>query len=279
MAQQDELANKILTADNKLSEVQQIVYTLVTEIKFEQRTQKAAAVLLSATRVLLKKKLSDQEIEQYKDAINAIHLPAQYARAVRQSAQKKTYDKRRRSVIDVSNTMTQIIEQAQSDLRSGKTTWMLLSLVLLTGRRPVEICEMGNFVAIDHQNINFSGQAKARDQDRDSLRIPVLDDAYVIIEAIKEIRDRHPNWVNRNLPSKEMNARFTKTYKTLIDSKRSDVRSYLLRALYAHEAYHRLALSERKQTTLSAYIGDILGHQETSSASFNYESVRVRELQ
>lgn len=152
-----------------------------------------------------------------------------------------------------------------------------LGLMLLTGRRPIEILKTASFVEVDDYFVEFSGQAKTKGSENAQTNpyiIPTLASAEKCIEALEQLRQMKDfsEEANEKVHSKT-NTDMNKTCKKVFGELIPNTSLKALRAVYAaicENAY-------RHETTLSreAYVASILGHSEedvgTAQSYVGYE--------
>jgi hypothetical protein len=154
-----------------------------------------------------------------------------------------------------------LLNLAKSLLDSSSYIDIGLGLMLLTGRRPVEVFKTGNFTDDPTPyHVVFSGQAKTRDREegQQPYSIPVFAEPTTIIHALAKLRSLRDfsNSSERdihNRVSKTLNERFKKTFGPFLpESKPTHLRS-----LYATLAYEAFAPEGHY---FPSYAADILGH-------------------
>ena len=149
-----------------------------------------------------------------------------------------------------------------------------MGLCAATGRRPSEILTTAKFTKTGAYKVVFSGQLKTKDADtaRDNYEIPTLLPADEIIEALKELRAKKdfsglPVPVHKTLAqvvnlrtSKQQNDSVRQYLKTYI----KDATAYNLRAIYALLCTRK---HKPENSTVQAYMAEILGHSEDDSTT------------
>jgi integrase len=134
-------------------------------------------------------------------------------------------------------------------------------LLLLTGRRTIEIFQRAEFTVIGDRSLRFKGQAKSKgsSQSRDDYDIPVLADPYVIMDAFHWLRRAYPcegltgQQVNRKV-APNLNRACKLAYERLI----VDCSPHDLRAAYAEICLNFFW----GQTGYNVYFSQILGHSK-----------------
>ena len=136
---------------------------------------------------------------------------------------------------------------------------LVAALLLLTGRRTVEICFSGEFTVVSERDdvLLFAGQAKGKGTDKPPYEIPVLADPREILSAIEVVRARFAFASNADVNSKKA--------KEIGDAARQvfggDYNPQELRKVYAAIAYHDYDQSEpNPRLSEPAYFAAILGH-------------------
>jgi hypothetical protein len=152
------------------------------------------------------------------------------------------------------------IETAVALLGSDRYIAKTAGLMLLTGRRVIEILKTGTFEPTGKDNtVYFDGQAKTREAEgtrQESYEIPVLADPRIIMGAFEAIRaekdfSEKPN----NKVTQGVSKMLTEVVKTNFgyDYKPKDLRS-----AYAQIAYARFCPRHKTDTV---YFSEILGHK------------------
>lgn len=155
-----------------------------------------------------------------------------------------------------------VIGIAENLIRSDSYIDITLGLMILTGRRPIEILKTATFTKVEEPyHVCFEGQAKTRgrtDGER-PYNIPVLSKVDVIIHALEHVRSLRDfseveNKQVHNTVSKTLNEKFKRVYgKLLPQCKPTHVRS-----MYALLCYQTFS-SERR--SFDSYAASILGHK------------------
>lgn len=154
-----------------------------------------------------------------------------------------------------------LLNLAKMLLDSGSYIDVGLGLMLLTGRRPVEIFKTASF-ALDPTpyHVVFSGQAKTRDREegKQAYSIPVFTEPSSIIHALERLRSMRDFSESterdiHNRVSKTLNERFKKTFGPFLPGSKPTH----LRSLYATLAYETFAPEGHY---FPSYAADILGH-------------------
>lgn len=154
-----------------------------------------------------------------------------------------------------------LIGLAVDDIEHPTYERRLTALLLLTGRRPVELAMSGELEPIAERPFTmlFSGQAKGKTVIKESFEIPVLIDAERIADAVASLRE-HKHFGS----AAEVNNRIGKSLTDAVDKVFGpDVftpRS--LRQIYATVAYSRYQRTTAAQPlSQPAYFASILGHE------------------
>lgn len=134
-------------------------------------------------------------------------------------------------------------------------------LLLLTGRRTIEVFQRAEFSVIGDRTLHFKGQAKAKgsSQSRDDYEIPVLADAYQVLDAFYWLRKNYPcegltgQQVNRKV-APNLGKACRSNFPTIQDCTPHD-----LRAAYAEICFNFLG---QGQTGYNAFFAQILGHSK-----------------
>lgn len=182
----------------------------------------------------------------------------------------------------VINEWREMVAVAENLLDSSSAYEICAGLLLLTGRRTVEIWLTGNFAVIDSDRVVFSGQAKNANSrnPRDNYEIPVLANAQKIVDALKRLREiknfagkseREVNSLTSNRLGKVVKKHFNRFIKVPVNQSFDNLQDYgfiearNLRPCYVHIAQDKfLPLSD-----LHKFAHDVLGHVKSDTAS-NY---------
>jgi hypothetical protein len=181
-----------------------------------------------------------------------------------------------RLVIINPNEMVNI---AVSLLGSDSAYDIATGLLLLTGRRTVEIWKMGAFEYKQPNLVIFSGQAKTRDSENAKTSYPIftLCDAHLVCQALGKLRglkdfsnstEREVNSSTSTRLSRVVKRNFNSFilgYDGLLEAKD-------LRSIYVHIAHHLFA----SHTVITAFASDILGHVIKATAD-NYMLFRLKK--
>ncbi len=133
-------------------------------------------------------------------------------------------------------------------------------LLLLTGRRTIEIFQRAEFTIVGERVLHFKGQAKTKgsSQSRDNYDIPVLADPYTLMDAFHWLRKRYPcegltgQQVNRKVAF-NLGEVCENNYRVIRDCTPHDLRA----------AYAEICLNYFwGQTGYNAYFSQILGHSK-----------------
>ncbi len=150
------------------------------------------------------------------------------------------------------------VERALGQLSALNYGQSVAALLLLTGRRTVEVCYSGEFALVPGRNdvLLFAGQAKAKGTPKPPFEIPVLADADVILESLETVRGRR---IFRN--EADVNSKVGKDVNDAVRRIFGDYTPQELRKAYATITYHDYE-SSRPTPRLSqaAYFAKILGH-------------------
>lgn len=155
----------------------------------------------------------------------------------------------------------------------------LLALMLCTGRRPIEICKLGNFASTKkgvEGLCQFSGQAKKKYGEKPgTYDIPVLFvKPHQVIDTINDLRSKlgDVNKLTETQINVRMSGESSNEARELL--KNDQIVLYTARAIYATICY------ERSHTELDrdSYISSILGHGERDDVSNrSYKSVIITD--
>jgi integrase len=155
-----------------------------------------------------------------------------------------------------------VIQTARSLLSAPRYIQVTAGLMLLTGRRVIEVLKTGVFeYAGTEGTIHFSGQAKTRNAEgtrTESYQIPILASADTILESWHRLREEK----GEDFAQKPNNKVTTGVSKMLTETVRKafgrDFKPKDLRSAYAQICYHRFCPSYKSDTV---YFSEILGHK------------------
>jgi integrase len=159
---------------------------------------------------------------------------------------------------DVIDKACELLEERQHPNR------VAAGLLLLTGRRTIEIFRNAEFEILGSRTLRFSGQAKTKDssQSRDNYEIPVLVDPYTILDALEWLRERQPC---EGLTSEQVNRRVARNLNNACKvayekpGLLEDVTPHDLRAAYAEICWNYY---HGGKTGYNAFFAEILGHSK-----------------
>ena len=174
-----------------------------------------------------------------------------------------------------------MVAKAVAGLSSDNVYIVAVCLILITGRRPVEILKTARFTPVrgDNSQLIFEGQTKTKDRYKGPYAIPVLGKAApACIRALKKVR--------KEMDCTELSNDETKQkYNDKIAYKPTKLfKDYLgrctprdLRKAYAAILVHhflkafigRTAPNKSLDTSVNAYIASILGHWEEDIETAN----------
>ena len=166
---------------------------------------------------------------------------------------------------------TPLIERADEILDGKSYIAIALGLVLLTGRRPIEVLKCGRFSKVDG-GLKFSGQAKTKgsSQSRDDYEIPCLTHPERVVEALSRIRQMKDF---SSLDNRQVNRKTAKSTREQFDRYFRDVYDtslppYSLRAAYAAICWKRFGQLECDDDQY--YLSQIMGHSDDDDDTARY---------
>jgi hypothetical protein len=156
-----------------------------------------------------------------------------------------------------------ILEAALGNLNSAAYTRQAVALMVLTGRRSIEVLKLGGVSAISGRNdvVMFSGQAKTKEVEVPPYEIPVLAPADKLIAAWNELRKKKdfsaltPDEVNARC-AKSLNETAEAVYGACVDGRK--IKPKDLRAIYGTICCAALKPESMSRTV---YLATILGHR------------------
>jgi hypothetical protein len=167
-------------------------------------------------------------------------------------------------------------------LESHDPYTLVVGIMGLTGRRPIEVLKTASFERVNPHHLLFSGQAKTKNSpnSRHSFIIPVLADPDLIIEALSYIRTLIPvsSWEN-DLISSTINSSLLKRVRLLEHCISSNEHLSLncrsLRAIYVASAYELFNMSTK--ASYNAFTARVLGHShldKNTANCYTYYAIR-----
>lgn len=178
---------------------------------------------------------------------------------------------------------TEAVFEHPSHSSFGRLRWdlILAGLLLLTGRRPIELLCLGHFEAAEADHLLFSGQAKTRDAAcaRNSpYTIPVLAPPGQVLTAIDRLRQHAPSLqvaVRRDKLAESVHNLYKNDLGHAIRSHFSPWKAQDLRPIYGLISYHRFA---PENMAFSPWLADVLGHSLISAATPNQHARQADTL-
>jgi len=169
------------------------------------------------------------------------------------------------------------------DLDSEQVSVLVASLLLVTGRRSIEIMKTAEFQPcyrkigevkaadeVEQYAATFKGQAKTSDEDK-TYTIPLLAKYDDVVRAMTVVREK----LNASeLTSEQINNKYAKTLSRWTNE-RFGVNPHQLRAIYAIMC-EKLYNCESRMT-YSGYISKVLGHV-TPASSIHYQRIYVENI-
>lgn len=170
--------------------------------------------------------------------------------------------------------MDGLINKAIEVLESSVNPYELTAAVcLLSGRRMVEVVKVGRFFNHNYTiyQLKFKGQAKKKDDDKESFAIPTLCHKDLIKSAVKTIREKlQPEKLTNNQVNRKFETSVNMTTNKLFNAFLGRCTCHSLRKAYATICEYKYKHS--KQST-NSYLAEILGHSEndlTTSNSYQF---------
>lgn len=161
---------------------------------------------------------------------------------------------------------TELIEFAKGLLESSSYLKVSLGLMLLTGRRSVEILKTGTFERVQRQSkkneVLFSGQAKKRGENSQPYKIPILCAPNLVISALEWLRGEKHELLS--ITEKELNSKcaaplnsYAKSFAVWLGG---GCTPHDLRKAYAAIAYGQT----NKKDSFRGFAAKVLGHNSDS---------------
>lgn len=159
---------------------------------------------------------------------------------------------------------TELIDFATELLKSSSYLKVSLGLMLLTGRRSVEILKTGSFYKVKSKKneILFSGQAKKRGENLPPYKIPTLCAPALVVDALEWLRNEKNDLLE--LTEKQLNTKCAAPLNTYSKQFQSWLGNgctpHDLRKAYAAICY---GISNKKQS-FRGFAALVLGHNSDS---------------
>jgi len=161
------------------------------------------------------------------------------------------------------------------DLESPRMDVLIPSLLLVSGRRTIEIMKTGSLECFESEDEKedveykaiFSGQAKS--SNTKPYQIPLLAPVEKVKLALAAVRQAYPL---QNKDNNDINAVYSKTINKMCKAM-FGLGAHELRAVYAHMCQLSFNKGPRKMS-VSGYISKTLGH-EAPTTSLHYQRVCV----
>lgn len=159
---------------------------------------------------------------------------------------------------------TELIEFAKGLLESSSYLKVSLGLILLTGRRSVEILKTGTFEKVQSKKneVLFSGQAKKRGENSQPYKIPILCAPNLVISALEWLRGEKHELLS--ITEKEINSKcaaplnqYSKSFAVWLGG---GCTPHDLRKAYAAIAYGQT----NKRDSFRGFAAKVLGHNSDS---------------
>lgn len=193
-------------------------------------------------------------------------------------------NKRHESSFNISiSEIMEIIGAMVEDLDSGEAKYkntILLLFELCTGARLGEVMSFGKFKPEGKYSITQEGILKQKESSAAAtkVKIPTLFDAKYLVDHLNKWRA--DNKITPGTYSIELASETQKKANRLLrsryiagDLENGDIRSHLLRAIYANAAFK---LAGGTHETLSGFIGRVLGHTGLETG-LSYSFVKITE--
>ena len=157
-----------------------------------------------------------------------------------------------------------------------KRAHLAAALLLVTGRRTIELLKTGDFSLSPRQNSNgytcvFSGQAKEGLFPGGAYEIPLLAPYWLVKKAFLRLRQLYTQ--TQDYSNVDMNQSFAKSINSFT-KKELKMTAHQLRGAYAMMTF---ALQNQKQMSLVGWISKILGHAQPAAAAY-YQRMKVVDL-
>lgn len=158
---------------------------------------------------------------------------------------------------------------------SAKRHQLAAALLLVTGRRTVELLKTGDFYlpkggSVKDYTAMFSGQAKEGLFPGGAYEIPLLAPYWLVKAAFKRLRELYDT---ADLGNADINESFASSIGNFVKSE-VDLTPHALRGAYAMMTYE---LMNTKKMSLVGWISLILGHAQPSAAAY-YQRMKIVNL-
>ena len=169
---------------------------------------------------------------------------------------------------------TELIDFATELLKSSSYLKVSLGLMLLTGRRSVEILKTGTFEKVQSKKneVLFSGQAKKRGENSQPYKIPILCAPNLVISALEWLRGEKHELLS--ITEKQLNTKCAAPLNTYS----KQFQSWLGNGCTPHDlrkAYAAIAYGQtNKRDSFRGFAAKVLGHNSdnelTTETYFKY---------
>lgn len=223
-------------------------HTTNTVLTYLTTYRKEVETVFGANSTLLKhlkphKKVVDKERKEYRKAI-----------------QVRT---EQNDLVAIPNHI-ELIEFAKGLLGSSSYLKVSLGLILLTGRRSVEILKTGTFEKVQSKKneVLFSGQAKKRGENSQPYKIPILCAPNLVISALEWLRGEKHELLS--ITEKQLNTKCAAPLNTYS----KQFQSWLGNGCTPHDlrkAYAAIAYGQtNKRDSFRGFAAKVLGHNSDS---------------
>jgi integrase len=221
-------------------------------------------------------------LKHNKHALEGLKLPSDVMNELKSSA--KTRLRNKLSEKRVIEQPQKIIEKAVSLLGSNSYIDKALGLLVLTGRRSIEVMKIGKLLSVRTDRAVFTGQAKTKGSATDkAYTIFTLYDSIQLSSVMNDLQiekdfiGKHGETVEGNKLSKQVfSADLYKRCKTHFSEFIEDVKPHDLRGFYAQYCY--LIHANRDKQHEQDFVSDLLGHakdDDTTGRSYVKFTIKI----
>lgn len=214
-------------------------------------------------------------------------IPVELAKLRLEDKVYKKLNKSSKEAVSKKNQKTDVVKNSQEFLKEmrnnlNKKSFELLmpALLVLTGRRLVEIGHYGKFKKCPKKTdcVLFYGQRKKRTGKAKGYEIPLLAPLKDIQKGLKNLRTLFPEFVELNYSTEEMTTTLSNRFQA-VKAKMSNklgfnISPHSFRSIYAEYAFQIYKAKHPDGMTKNKYLETILGH-ENMTESLHYNSIKL----
>ena len=212
-------------------------------------------------------------LTEFRKASKAVGLNLRYHLRISKKAQAEVERKYAADLSKAHNRLKLVndpkgmVRKAVEGLSSDNVCLVFICLILVTGRRPIEILKTGKFSSVKgkRDQLIFEGQAKTKGRDVGQYVIPVLGKAApACIRALKKVRkEMECTGLDNDAAKQKYNGRIAYMPNRTFKSHLGRCVPYDLRKAYSAICSHQF---REVGVSQNAYVSSILGHHKDDIA-------------